>query len=271
MTALPLIGSQLDRYRLSRLVADHGSSGAYLADDLALNRTVRLTAVAVGEGDTPGVHALLCRVAAFEHQHALSLYDAGVEGGVAYLVHPAVQYASLADVVRARRRLDADDLLVLALQIASALDAAHTAGLSHGQLTADRVLLPPRSAGWYAVIDGMGVAMVEAAGASARAGQLPPPVDVSAGPDVAALGRLLFFGLVGRAMAGAAHPDYGHLGASTGSDRAADARRDLPPAIDDVLAGSQQMAPPVYADCGALVRAARDVLRGANRHTVIQA
>jgi hypothetical protein len=112
--------------------------------------------------------------------------------------------------------------------------------------------------------------MVEAVGAAARAGHLPPPVDVSAGPDVAALGRLLFFGLVGRAMAGAAHPDYAHLGASTGADRAADARRDLPPAIDDVLAGSQQMSPPVYANCAALVRAARDVLRGANRHTVIQ-
>ncbi len=302
MSALPLIGVVLDRYRLSRLVADHGTVGTYVADDLGLGRSVRLTAVAAADPDAPALTERRDRIARFAHQHAVNVYDAGSAGGVTYLVHPGVPHPSLADVVRSRRRLDADELLVLAQQIAHALDRAHAAGLEHGQLSAERVVLPRCAAGWFALVDGIGLWGLEAlagrAGAppttAVRAGQaagwprrdalappgaggwpppgagLPaPPERSEAAPDVAALGRLVFFALVGRAMAGAAHPDYAHLGTTTGADRAAQARPDLPPAIDDVLAASQRVDTPVYADCAALVRAVRDVLRGANRHTVV--
>ncbi|WP_371782356.1 serine/threonine-protein kinase [Streptosporangium subroseum] len=69
--------------------------------------------------------------------------DAGIEGGVAYLVTEYVKGPDLAQAVREQGPLSGADLEALAVGIATALHAIHGAGVIHRDLKPSNVLLSP--------------------------------------------------------------------------------------------------------------------------------
>jgi serine/threonine protein kinase len=72
--------------------------------------------------------------AALEHPHCARIFGAGVEEGLAWIATELLTGGSLAGRLAAVRRLGETETLTFGLQAASALAAAHTAGLTHHDL-----------------------------------------------------------------------------------------------------------------------------------------
>ena len=79
--------------------------------------------------------------AAFSHPHAVSIYDAGDEGGVLYLVMQLIDGESLAQVLAQRGPLGLAESIAIADQVLQALGAAHRAGVVHRDVKPGNVLI----------------------------------------------------------------------------------------------------------------------------------
>jgi serine/threonine-protein kinase len=78
---------------------------------------------------------------AIKHPGIVEVYDFGYHEGVAFLVMEHLQGESLLERLRRHRRLPLTEAIPIAIQIASALDAAHAAGVIHRDLKPDNVFL----------------------------------------------------------------------------------------------------------------------------------
>ncbi len=152
----------------------------HVATQLSLGRTVALELIDA----EPELASRLQRdaqlQAALHHPHVVPVYDAGQSEQGPFVARRLVRGRSLADV---RRRRDARQLLE---QVAEALDAAHAAGLTHGQLTAASIRVDERG---RAQLDCFGVATPERSmdGDRRALGQL---IRDRLGPDLPALDGL---------------------------------------------------------------------------------
>ncbi|MEV6864082.1 protein kinase [Streptosporangium subroseum] len=135
--------------------------------------------------------------------------DAGIEGGVAYLVTEYVKGPDLAQAVREQGPLTGANLEALAVGIATALHAIHGAGVIHRDLKPSNVLLSPLGPrvidfGIAQLVDSQSLASQSILGTPAfmapeqvRAEPLTPAIDVYAWGGVIAFagtGRLPFGG-----------------------------------------------------------------------------
>ncbi|PJF33705.1 MAG: serine/threonine-protein kinase, partial [Candidatus Thermofonsia Clade 1 bacterium] len=80
-------------------------------------------------------------VAALSHPHILKLFDFGSQDDLLYLVMELVSGGSLAAHLKARGRLDAQEVSNYLDQIGKALDHAHARGVVHRDLKPQNVLL----------------------------------------------------------------------------------------------------------------------------------
>jgi len=78
---------------------------------------------------------------AVRHPHLVPILDAGVADDRQYLAVAYVHGVTLDDRIRSEGPLPLDDLLRLAREIASALDALHDAGIVHRDVKASNVLV----------------------------------------------------------------------------------------------------------------------------------
>ncbi|MBB5955075.1 serine/threonine protein kinase [Saccharothrix tamanrassetensis] len=137
------------RYRL-RHVLGRGSMGTvWAAHDEVLRRDVAVKEVLVPPG-MPDVEADLLRertlrearsVAQLTHPNVVTLYDVAQVDGDPYVVMELVPSASLADLVRQRGPLTAEQGAVVADAVAAALEAAHRAGITHRDVKPGNVLV----------------------------------------------------------------------------------------------------------------------------------
>ncbi|MEU4801953.1 serine/threonine-protein kinase [Actinosynnema sp. NPDC023587] len=137
------------RYRL-RHVLGRGSMGTvWAAHDEVLRRDVAVKEVLVPPG-MPDVEADLLRertlrearsVAQLTHPNVVTLYDVAQVDGDPYVVLELVPSESLADVVRQRGPLSAEQGAVVADAVAAALEAAHRAGITHRDVKPGNVLV----------------------------------------------------------------------------------------------------------------------------------
>ncbi len=95
-------------------------------------------------------HARLAREAragaAIHHPNVCGISDAGyLEDGRPYLVMERLQGETLTSLLHRVHRLDAEDAIDIALQVLSALDAAHALGVVHRDVKPDNIFLVPRN------------------------------------------------------------------------------------------------------------------------------
>jgi serine/threonine-protein kinase len=132
-----------DKYRLARQIG-HGAMGVVWA---AVNEaTSREVAVKLIVGSTPDLRRRLLREAracgALKHPNVIDLYDvAQTAAGEPFLVMELLSGETLSQVLKRKRRLDSHEAAEIALDVARALEAAHTIGVVHRDLKPANVFL----------------------------------------------------------------------------------------------------------------------------------
>lgn len=148
---MDLVGKTIGRYRVTRLLGEGGMGRVYLATDGVLGRKVALKILRDDLGLSKDARAHLDArlriearaIAAVSHPNVLVLHDMGDDPDVGlYLVLEHVAGESL----RARLAegpLTLDDVARLAIELGSALDAAHDARVLHRDVKPENVFLAP--------------------------------------------------------------------------------------------------------------------------------
>ena len=135
------------RYQLSNRIAIGGMGEVWQASDLVIGRTVAIKILKDEYLGDPGFlerfRAEARHAALVNHEGIANVYDYGEEEGSAYLVMELVPGESLATILERERVLPTDRVLDIVAQTASALHAAHSAGLVHRDVKPGNLLITP--------------------------------------------------------------------------------------------------------------------------------
>lgn len=137
------------RYQLVRRLGSGAMGVVWEALDERLNRTVAVKQLLIepsleqGEADEAVARTMReGRIAArLHHPNAVSVFDVVDSAGAPCLVMEYVPSRSLADVLGERSSLPPEDVATIGAQVASALAAAHAAGIVHRDIKPGNVLL----------------------------------------------------------------------------------------------------------------------------------
>lgn len=135
------------RYQLSSRVAIGGMGEVWQATDLVIGRTVAIKILKDEYLGDPGFlerfRAEARHAALVNHEGIANVFDYGEEDGSAYLVMELVPGEALSTILERERVLSTDRVLDIVAQTASALHAAHAAGLVHRDIKPGNLLITP--------------------------------------------------------------------------------------------------------------------------------
>ncbi len=142
--ALPTV---LSRYRVLSLLGAGGMGEVYLASDDRLGRRVAIKILpdAVSRDEEAKLRMLreARAVAALDHPNVCTVYEVGEHEGRPYIVMQFVEGETLFDRLR-QARMSPTEVLDVGLQVAAALDEAHSHGIIHRDVKPMNIMLTPR-------------------------------------------------------------------------------------------------------------------------------
>jgi serine/threonine-protein kinase len=262
-------------YVLERLVGVGGIAAVYQARDERLGRVVALKLLVGDEAVRTRFVREARAVAAVDHPHIIPVYAAGEADGMQFIAMRFVPGETLYGVIRVGGALPPRRAAAFTSPVASALDAAHAAGLVHRDVKPGNILVDARRGGPehpYLTDFGIARAMLSA-GTLSVAGQFlgtpdyaaPEQIDgqpVDGRADQYSLACVAFEMLTGTVPFKRELPIavlYAHL--STPPPRLTSIRPDLPPAIEDVFARALAKSPEErYDTCADFADALREAL-----------
>lgn len=155
-------GTQLAHYKVVSKIGSGGMGEVYLAEDLSLRRKVALKMLAPeltsDEGALSRFEQEAHAASALNHPNILTIYEFGQAEGLHFIASEFVQGATLR-LKLASGRLDLISAIDIAIQIASALAAAHACGIVHRDIKPENVIV--RTDGIVKVLD-FGIAKLSA-------------------------------------------------------------------------------------------------------------
>ena len=143
------IGTRLGSHEIASLLGVGGMGEVYLARDTKLGRRVAIKVLPDSVAADPDRIARFEReakvLASLNHQNVASLFGMEQAGDRHFLIMELVEGQTLAEMIAAapRARLPLPAVLAIALQIASALEAAHDRGIVHRDLKPANVKITP--------------------------------------------------------------------------------------------------------------------------------
>ncbi|HMC28679.1 MAG TPA: protein kinase, partial [Verrucomicrobiae bacterium] len=139
-------GELIGRYRIESLVGVGGMGEVYLARDEQLGRKValkflpeRLTA---DKTQLSRFKSEARTASALNHPNILTVYEIGTDGHRHFIATEFIEGETLSASLLAER-MSVREALEIAVQVASALDAAHKAGVVHRDIKPDNIMLRP--------------------------------------------------------------------------------------------------------------------------------
>ena len=150
------------RYTLSKLLGVGGMAEVYEATDTVLGAPRAIKLLRLGDRDLERLRTRLKReasiMARLNHPHVLKVVDIGRDDDQDYVVMELAAAGSLSDRLDAAGALPQDDVVRWTIQILSALQAAHDAGVVHRDVKPQNILLDARG---NALLADFGIALVE--------------------------------------------------------------------------------------------------------------
>ncbi|MFL6215954.1 MAG: protein kinase domain-containing protein [Blastocatellia bacterium] len=154
MKESPLANQTVDHYRIVSRIGAGGMGEVYLAEDTRLGRRVALKIL---PPDMTGDDERLRRfeqearaASALNHPNIITIHEVGAHDGARYIATEFIEGRTLRDHLR-EHHLSIHEALDIAIQIASALQAAHQAGIIHRDIKPENVMLRPD--GYVKVLD----------------------------------------------------------------------------------------------------------------------
>jgi serine/threonine protein kinase len=278
-----LIGRTIVGHRLEGLLGQGGMGVVYRARHVQLDRVRALKLLPPQLARDGAFRERFERewrlAASIEHPNIVEVLDAGEADGHLYIVMRMIAGPDLARLISAEGPLPPDRLLHVFEQISDALDAAHSQGLVHRDVTPRNILV---GADDHAYLVDFGVARTTATKGLTKTGffvgnlDYAAPEQIEGKPidgraDIYALGGVLYTCLTGHApyeRESDVQLMYAHLHDPPPVPSLV--RPDIWPTVDAVVEKAMaKSADDRYASCRELVTALRSALRPPKRETVL--
>jgi serine/threonine protein kinase/thioredoxin-like negative regulator of GroEL len=149
-----LVGRTIGHYKISESIGTGGMGEVYLATDIVAGRNAALKLLPLRfTGDAERLkrfeqeaHA----VVGLNHPNILTVYEIGEDHSIHYIASELIEGETLRDRLT-RGRMEVGEAVDVAIQVTSALAAAHQAGIVHRDIKPENIMLRPD--GYVKVLD----------------------------------------------------------------------------------------------------------------------
>src|SRR6266480_760805 len=149
-----LVGQTFGHYKISKPIGSGGMGEVYLATDIKAGRKAALKLLPMHfTGDAERLHRFQQEAHALvglNHPNILTVYEIGEDHSIHYIASELIEGETLRQRL-ARGRIEVGEAVDLAIQVASALAAAHDAGIVHRDIKPENIMLRPD--GYVKVLD----------------------------------------------------------------------------------------------------------------------
>src|SRR6266513_1603224 len=165
-----LVGQTFGHYKISKRIGSGGMGEVYLATDVTAGRKAALKLLPMRfTGDANRLKRFQQEaraVVALNHPNILTVYEIGADHSTHYIASEMIEGETLRQRL-VRGRMEVSEAVDVAIQVASALAAAHDTGIVHRDIKPENIMLRPD--GYVKVLD-FGIAkLAESAFAEATA------------------------------------------------------------------------------------------------------
>ena len=149
-----LVGQTIGHYKISEPIGTGGMGEVYLATDVIAGRKAALKLLPLRfTGDTGRLNRFQHEahaVVALNHPNILTVYEIGEDHSIHYIASELIEGETLRDRLT-RGPMQLSEAVDVAIQVASALAAAHQAGIVHRDIKPENIMLRPD--GYVKVLD----------------------------------------------------------------------------------------------------------------------
>ncbi len=142
-----MIGKTLSHYKILRQIGHGGMGEVYLAQDTKLERTVALkilpAEVSADEGRMRRFVQEAKIASSLKHSNVVPIYEIGEADGTSFLVMEYIEGETLEAKIHSQP-LPLNQFLDIAIQVADALDEAHSKGIIHRDIKSINIMITPR-------------------------------------------------------------------------------------------------------------------------------